>query len=375
MKKFYTTFMLALALTAVAQIPAGYYNNATGTGYTLKTQLKTIISNNHTDQGYNSLWTLYTNQAFRDNYYESNGTLLDIYSEKPAGADSYEFTVPSDQCGNYNGEGDCYNREHLVPQSYFEDYQVNPMKNDPFHVVPSDGWVNGQRGNFPFGPVANPIYTSSNGSRKGPNSNTGYAAGTTVTVFEPIDEFKGDVARSLLYFATRYEDLMDNFYNAANGTSTQSKVMFDGSINKVFSDPFLSILLTWHLNDPVSAKELAVNNAIYNYQGNRNPYIDHPEYACQIWATACASLSSDAFAQNFDVAVYPNPSTDNRVFIYSEKEILSISVFNINGQTVRTVTAPALVNGTYAIEDLPSGFYFIRMASDAGTVTKKIIVN
>src|SRR5690606_10833762 len=186
------------------------------------------ISNGHNDQGYNSLWTLFTNPAFRDNYYENNGTLLDMYSENPTGTDSYEYSGTSDQCGNYNSEGDCYNREHLVPQSYFEDYQVNPMKNDPFHVVPSDGWVNGQRNNLPFGRVASPTYTSSNGSKKGNNINSGYSAGYSSVVFEPIDEFKGDIARSLFYFATRYENFMDDFYDAADGSSTQSKAMFDG---------------------------------------------------------------------------------------------------------------------------------------------------
>lgn len=177
MKKLYSLILSALSIAAFGQIPNGYYNNATGSGYALKTQLRTIISNGHSDQGYNALWTLFTNSAFRDNYYENNGTLLDMYSENPAGADSYEYSSTSEQCGNYNSESDCYNREHLVPQSYFEDYQVNPMKNDPFHVVPADGWVNGQRGNLPFGPVSSPTYTSSNGSKKGNNTNSGYSAG------------------------------------------------------------------------------------------------------------------------------------------------------------------------------------------------------
>ena len=60
--------------------------------------------------------------------------------------------------------------------------------------------------------------------------------------------------------------------------------MFDGSINKVFNDNFILLLIKWHLQDPVSPKEIAQNNAIYNYQGNRNPYIDHPEYVCSIWS-------------------------------------------------------------------------------------------
>src|SRR5690606_27033525 len=169
MKKTYFLILLAISHFATAQAPAGYYNSATGSGYTLKTQLKTIITSGHSDQGYNSLWSLYTNSAYRDNFYEVNNTLLDIYSERPSGTDSYEYTPGSDQCGNYSAEGSCYNREHLVPQSYFDNYQVNPMKNDPFHVVPTDGWVNGVRGNLPFGVVASANYTSTNGSKRGTN--------------------------------------------------------------------------------------------------------------------------------------------------------------------------------------------------------------
>src|SRR5690606_36660940 len=102
-----------------SQAPANYYNDATGTGYAVETQLKTIITNGHSDQGYGGLWTLYTQTAFRDNYYENDSSLLDIYSENPTSVDPYNFTSTSDQCGNYSGEGDCYNREHLVAQSYF----------------------------------------------------------------------------------------------------------------------------------------------------------------------------------------------------------------------------------------------------------------
>ncbi|HEX8270665.1 MAG TPA: endonuclease [Flavobacterium sp.] len=376
MKKIFTLLMLVSCAIGFAQIPAGYYNNATGTGYTLKSQLRTIIANGHSDQGYNALWTLFTNSAFRDNYYEADGTLLDMYSEKPLGADSYEYSSTSQQCGNYDSEGDCYNREHLIPQSYFEDFQVNPMKNDPFHVVPSDGWVNGKRNNLPFGVVGTATYTSSNGSKSGNNSNTGYATGYSGIVFEPIDEFKGDIARSIFYFATRYETFMDDFYAAADGTSTQAKAMFDGSTNKVFSDTFLNILITWHKNDPVSLKEIAINNAVYNFQGNRNPYIDNPNYVCLIYGPQCQALNTVAFDSPLNnVSIYPNPTNNNQISISSESRIDEIQLININGQIVREITSPAADNNIYTISNLTSGFYFVKLTSEKGSVTKKILVN
>ena len=136
MKKNITllTFLLC-SLTSWAQIPAGYYSTAIGTGLTLKTQLKKIIDDVndglasehlHADQGYPALWTLFTHSAFRDNYYENDGSLLDMYSENPTGTDPYNFTWGADECGNYNSEGDCYNKEHVIPQSVFnEDFNEN----------------------------------------------------------------------------------------------------------------------------------------------------------------------------------------------------------------------------------------------------------
>lgn len=374
MKKIYIlVFILSLSLS-FAQIPAGYYNTATGNGYTLKTQLYNIIKN-HNDQGYPALWTLYTNTAFRDNYYENDGSLLDMYSEKPAGPDSYQYTSTSQQCGNYNGEGVCYNREHLIPQSYFDNYAIDPMKNDAFHVIPSDGYVNGQRNNLPFGRVNSATYTSTNGSKKGSNLNSGYSAGYSGTVFEPIDEFKGDIARSFFYFATRYENIMSNFYNTANGSTTEAKAMFDGSNNKVFSDTFLNILITWHLNDPVSAKEIAINNRVYQHQGNRNPYIDHPEYVCQVWSTPCAALSNQNFVSLETISVYPNPSNENKITIETDIELDEIQLINLNGQLIQWIKKPEFSNNTYTLENLPQGFYLLRLNSKNQSLTKKVIIN
>ena len=376
MKKY---FYLLLFVNAIvfAQIPTGYYNSATGSGYALKTQLKTRITTGHVDQGYGSIWGLYTQSAFRDNYYENNGSLLDMYSEKPSGLDSYEFTSTSQQCGSYGAEGDCYNREHLVPQSYFDVFQVDPMKNDPFHVVPSDGKVNGDRNNFPFGVVASGTYLSTNGSKRGTNAVNGFS-NYSGTVFEPIDEFKGDIARAYFYFATRYEDLMDDFYNAANATSCPAKNMFDGSINKVFSDNFILLLIKWHKQDPVSPKEIAQNNAIYNYQGNRNPFIDNPADVCSIWSAQCATvdaLSVDSFELLSNITVYPNPSNEQKINITSAVSIETIELININGQIINEVKNPVFESNTFTMENLPQGFYFLKLTSGNQSVTKKVIIN
>ena len=260
-------FALLFSLYSFAQIPTGYYSTATGTGYTLKTNLYNIIKG-HTDRGYDGLYTTYQNSD-RDYYYENDGTVLDMYSENPSGIDPYTYSTSSttDKCGNYSVEGDCYNREHIIPQSVFN--KNAPMVSDAHSITPTDGKVNGLRSAFPHGIVASASKTTLNGSKLGSSGVSGYSG----TVFEPIDEFKGDIARMYLYFATRYE----------NTVSGYSYDMFNGSSNQVFTTAFLNMLLTWHAQDPVNAREIARNNAIYARQNNRNPYIDHPEYVQAIW--------------------------------------------------------------------------------------------
>jgi endonuclease I len=266
MKNFYSLLLLLFFTASIAQIPAGYYSTATGSSYTLKTQLYNIIKG-HTDNGYGGLYTIYQTSDV-DNFYENDGTVLDMYSEKPTGVDPYNYGTGSTQrCGTYSKEGDCYNREHIIPQSSFN--SAAPMVSDAHFITPTDGKVNGQRSNHPHGTVATVTWTSLNGSKLGSSSVSGY----TGTVFEPIDEFKGDVARMYFYFATRYETTVSGYaFPMFNGTSTQ-----------VFTTSFLNMLLTWNTLDPVSPREIARNNAIYAAQNNRNPYIDNPEYVQRVW--------------------------------------------------------------------------------------------
>jgi len=275
-------FLFLTSFSVYSQIPAGYYDTATGSGYTLKTQLYNIIKG-HTDNDYSGLWITYQTSDI-DLFYENDGTIMDIYSENPTAADPYNFTVTTNQCGTYSVEGNCYNREHIVPQSVFN--QLTPMRNDAHFIIATDGKVNGMRSNYPHGMVGTATNTSQNGSKVGSALNSGYSAGYSGTVFEPIDEFKGDVARYYFYFATRYENVLTTW-----GVPFD---MFDGTTDQVFAEPFLTILMTWHTQDPVSNQEIARNDAIYARQNNRNPFIDHPEYVNQIWSTTSDTQSPTA---------------------------------------------------------------------------------
>lgn len=304
MRRILHSFLLTLiTISALAQVPPGYYNNATGTGAALKTQLKAIITNGHQDHGYGGLWTGYQTTD-RDYYYENDGTILDIYSERPTAADPYNFTYSTNQCGSYGNEGDCYNREHIVPQSLFN--EASPMKNDIHFIRATDGKVNGMRSNYPFGKVGTASFTSLNGSKLGNSVSAGYGG----TVFEPIDEFKGDVARMIFYFVTRYETQLSGF---------SSGDMLGGSAYPGLQTWELNQLLAWHNLDPVSPAEIGRNNASYNYQGNRNPYIDNPNYVNLVWGTPTTDTQAPTAPTNLvannptasSVALSWTASTDN----------------------------------------------------------------
>lgn len=392
MNKNYIIALLFISFLGYSQIPTGYYNTATGSGYTLKTQLKKIIDDVsdgispefiHLDRGYgsgtsqsnNGLWSGYgTTDRDMGIGYENDNTIVDVYTEKPAGPDTFNFNFNTasgsnkGQCGSYAVEGDCYNREHMIPQSYFGSAGI--ARNDIQHVYPTDGKVNSIHNDWAFGKVNVATYTSSNGSKLGSALNSGYSAGFAGTVFEPIDEFKGDIARVYLYFATRYEDQMVTNYNTY--TSVDARVMFDGSANKVFSPTFLNILLTWNAMDPVSAKETNRNNASYVHQSNRNPFIDNNAYVTSIWG---APLSTESFELIADINVYPNPSNDQKIYIETENELDEIQIININGQIMQQISKPNRNQNKYTVENLPHGFYFLKMSSENKSIVEKIVIN
>ena len=289
MQKLYILFLFfsTTLLFAQTDIPSDYYSSANGlTGFELKTALRNIIANGHTARSYDQLYDgdgISGSQGYVDTHsdldvvggtnFENDGTILDYYSENPlsnaTNNDPYNYTHGSNQCGNQSAEGDCYNREHLVPQSSFN--SASPMQTDIHHVIPTDGRVNNFRGSLPFGNVATANWTSLNGSKRGSSAVIGYSG----TMFEPIDEFKGDIARALLYFATRYENTVDGY---------TSFDMFNGTEDQVFQTWAIELLLDWHYNvDPVDQRERERNEATWDFQGNANPFVDHPEYANMIW--------------------------------------------------------------------------------------------
>lgn len=344
MKKWILIWVCLVPLFAIAQAPTGYYDDAEGlTGSALKTALHNIISTGYTITVYNDLWDVY---PITDK--KSNGKVWDMYSDIPGGTPPYEFTFVTDQCGNYNSEGDCYNREHSVPQSWFGG--SSPMYSDMFHVVPTDGKVNGQRSNFPFGEVSSASWTSQNGSKLGPCGFPGY----TGTVFEPIDSFKGDFARIYFYMCVRYKDEMPSW----SGES------FSGGDLSSWTE---NMLLQWHALDSVSTKEIERNNDVYGIQHNRNPFVDNPDWVYSIWGPT--SGLENGFQQI--VSIFPNPANNNISIRYATSERPEhVYLCDLQGRVITEEITENLIETGH----LPEGFYFLKFIFKSGITEKEFVI-
>ena len=347
------SLLMAISLCTFAQIPPNYYNSANGLkGANLKLALHKIIRN-HTQRSYANLWT-----DFETTDKKTNGKVWDMYSDNPTGSPAYEFTFGSNQCGNYSTEGDCYNREHSFPKSWWGGNQ-DTMYTDLFHLVPTDGYVNGKRANFCYGEVSSPTWTSTNGSKLGPCSFSGY----TGTVFEPIDEYKGDFARAYFYMATRYTHKIKGWNS-------------DMLAGDDFAPWALNLLHQWHLQDTVNQKELDRNDAIYSIQGNRNPFIDQPLWVDSIWFDTIQPPDTTAILSQFQtssVHLFPNPSSTQIHIQVSgvSEQYWTACFYTIQGIEVKMVqfrNNDMKIN----IQNLESGFYLIKLTNEDFTVVRNL---
>lgn len=258
--------------TTLTTYYASIDGKATNSSDDLRKTLCTIISTGYTSIGYSSLpnqmYGASSNPTDFVNGTGSNATMEDIYSSKP-----YKM---SDSGSSASTCGTGWNKEHTVPQSWFD--EKTPMKSDAFHVYPTDIRMNSLRSSYPYG---------ENNAAKG-CSTWGYGSvgtstfpGYTGTVFDPGEggeygSYKGDLARTYFYMATRYRTT--NFtYGSGNTSFTYTNGVAD------LTDYMKNLMLKWHREDPVSDKERNRNNAIYAHQHNRNPFIDYPELVEYIW--------------------------------------------------------------------------------------------
>jgi endonuclease I len=349
---FAALFLRFSLSVSFAQPPAGYYNSAENLiGAELKVALHNIVKD-HVPRTYAQLW-----QDFAVLDRKQNDKVWDMYSDVPDGTPAYEFTFFTDQCGNYNGEGQCYNREHSWPASWFSNQA--PMYTDLFHLVPSDGYVNNRRGSFPFGEVGQTTWISTNGSKVGQSITSGYSG----VVFEPIDAYKGDFARGMMYMNVRYYSEDGNWPGSD---------MTDGAELLGWAK---ALMLKWHIQDPVSQKEINRNNGIYEIQQNRNPFIDRPEFATLIFDPT-ASVDERSFT-HASLDIWPNPSNGElqvRCY-YCTSTSSEVLLTDITGKTLSLIPLddPKSVS-LIDISWLETGFYFVSLVQNNRIITTSKLV-
>jgi endonuclease I len=314
----------------------------------LKDELANKITVTHTNPTtYTQVWTV-LKQSDLDPSNSSNVLLVYGYEDGTDGSVVNDRSRDKNNSGGSNGQ---WNREHIYAKSIATPALSTSSPSagtDCHNLKPADVQNNGSRGNKKF---AN---STGNGGLVGAN-------------WYPGDEWKGDVARILMYMYVRY--------------NTQCK---PGNIcigNPVSVDlNMVDLLLTWNIEDPVNAYESTRNEIIYNTQGNRNPFIDNPYLATIIWGGANAEnkwteLGIDD-SKKIDMSIYPNPTYNGTVYLsfnyYSLVE--NITIFDIAGEVVNSINQSTINANKISLNHLQYGVYFVKVTSANAILTKKIVV-
>jgi endonuclease I len=310
------------SVTTLNSIISGYYEGIAGTGTTLKTNLSNLIRTTHlTHFSYDAVWT---QLQFTDEDSTNTNNVIEEYTG---------WSVPK----SYNGGGTSqWNREHTWSKSHGDFGETAPAGTDLHHLRPADSTVNSAKGNKDFDDGGTAVVDSS--PYTGYNGTTGCY--TDTDSWEPRVVEKGDVARMILYMAVRYEGA-DTSYNLEMQDATPTSGPYYGK---------LSTLLQWHVQDPPDSWERRRNNRIQERQGNRNPFIDHPEFVNQIWApvtTYPTLMDSITFIANWTAAVNAQSYVLDVAYDNSFTNFLTgFDHLNVGNTTTRTVTVPAS-NTTY----------------------------
>ena len=383
MKKIFTILLFSSTLISFSQsgAPANPYYNGfdfSQTGTSLKNALATKITTTHTklltySQAENALRIVDADPTDTQNVFLIYGFSSNIctytnesnYGTFPNWNEHRKRNKSADQPPTpvtnppTNPLTECvWNREHVYPVSLGTpslDTGTPSAGTDAQHLRTADVDRNALRGNKKF------ATGSGNSSVVGSN-------------WYPGDEWKGDVARIIMYMYLRYP--------------TQCKPTAVGTGSVVANDTnMLQLFLQWNAEDPVSEYEDARNtylgNASNTYgQGNRNPFIDNPYLATLIWGGQAAenrwpTLYTDTFTFDYEnsVSIYPNPSSTENVTISSTVDWNEIKIYTINGQLTKSIKSPSFSNKELQIHSLSKGFYFVTFSNENSNVTKKLIIN
>jgi len=345
MKKIVFLVSLAFQFT-FSQQP--YYNDVdlTLTGQDLYTALQIKIAQHNQSFTYGDARDAL---VFTDENPANTSTVLLVY-----GYNDSDENCTTDRSRDKNDFGGMlceYNREHVFARSLANPPMGNASNPatgiiaDPHNIRASDQQMNNNKGDKKF----------QNGSGNAGNVGSGN--------WYPGDEWKGDVARMIMYMYTRYGD--------------QCLPSLSGVGSLQGDTQMLETFLQWNADDPVNDYEDQRNEYLQGVYGNRNPFIDNPVLATIIWGGPQAEdrwgLLSTQTVTAYDFVMYPNPSNGKTVNITSHKSIDKLIVYNLQGQIVKEIQ-PQNPNKAI-INSLNNGFYLVKLFSAKSTTTKKLIVN
>ncbi len=342
--------LVLLFITSITFSQQSYYNGIdfTLTGEDLYDALQTRISQYNQSFTYGDARDVL---VFTDEDPDNSNNVLLIYGYNDN--DGNCTTDRSRDKNDFGGMSCEYNREHVfarsqpVPDMGTANNSSTGIVADPHNLRASDQQMNNNRGSKRF--------QDGNGTAGDVGSGNWY----------PGDEWKGDVARMIMYMYTRYDD--------------QCLPSLAGVGNTQGSTQMLQTFLEWNADDPVVPYEDQRNNYLESAYGNRNPFIDNPGLATAIWGGPQAEdrwgiLSAQDISVS-DVVLYPNPTATNTVSISTTVSVDSLVFYDINGRVVLNIKNPVTVNNTIEINDIPEGFYLVKMSSENSNTTKKLIVN
>ena len=346
MKNLFTLFAAVLALTTLQAQPLPYYQDAYNeSGEDLREALYDIIKV-HTRLTYSSsntdTWDV-LKVSDKDTTNTSNVCL--IYAG---------VSVDGPQEYN-NGQG--WNREHVWPRSLGNFGTSQGVGTDVHNLKPADGGLNSLRSNHEYddlGSTGNAV--NYNGSATG-NTYNGSAG-----LFEPRDKVKGDLARIILYMDLRYE-----------GAGTEPDLVVREALNSGgTTHAVLSTLLDWHFTDPVDSFELNRNDVIHTMQGNRNPFIDHPELVHYIYGDSTSVvwnpfMTTETTLETPEILLSPIPA-DTFLKITARKPT-SFIIINTTGEVVLKGDLTEGEN-QISVASIPAGSYILQ----SGQLREQIII-
>lgn len=339
-----------LVFATSAQTPPGYYDPAEGlSGGNLKAALNDIIKG-HTEFPYTASTTdTWDILKETDPDPENPDNVLGLYSAFSMNA-ALEFDG-----------GDGWTREHVWAKSRGDFGTSLGAGTDVHHLRPEDASTNSARSNRNFD-EATTQYTDGSGQYSGETNS--YTGGSDVFTWEPRDEVKGDVARMLFYMATRYEgegdepdlELIESYLDQGDKSPYHAK---------------RSVLIGWHQEDPVDEYERNRNNVIYGYQGNRNPFIDHPEYVSMIWSETVTSVEGQ---KKKHIEIYPNPVEEFLRVKLNGSYLTEISIFDLNGKRVfHEAIDSQRGEAVFNVKSLKNGMYFASLSTNLKSIAFRVI--